>query len=77
MYINLRCSECQEVSPTSYETLFRVWKHGYVQMPEDKRHKAYLTAEINCPCGNTEKFESPMFRYIFQTVFQEFLSLED
>lgn len=77
MHINLRCSECQEVSPTSYGILFQIWKQGYDQMPEDKKHKAYLTAEISCLCGNTEKFESPMFRYTFQTVFQEFLSLED
>ena len=77
MHINLRCSNCEEYSPVLYSTLFRIWKQGFDQMPDEKKPEMYLTAEIKCVCGHTEKFDTPMFKYTFQTVFQEFLSLED
>lgn len=77
MHINFRCSECESVSLVSYGTLYSIWKQGYEQMPEEKKSESYLTAEIKCLCGNTEKFDSPTFRYVFQTVFEEFLALEE
>lgn len=76
MHIDLRCSGCEEISSIPYSTLFRVWKQGFDQMPDDKRSEAYLTAEIRCLCGHLERFDSPMFRYVFQIIFEEFLSLE-
>ncbi len=77
MFINLRCSSCNETSPIHYGRLYSIWKQGYDQMPEEKKAEIYITAEINCECGHSEKFESPMFRYIFDVVFHELMSLEN
>jgi hypothetical protein len=77
MDINLRCSGCDEIAPTSYERLYSIWKSGYNKMSEDDKTKASLTAEIKCTCGHVERFSSPMFRYTFGTIFHEMLSLED
>lgn len=77
MHINFRCRECETVNPVSYGTLFQIWKPGYDQMPAEKKSESYLTAEIRCLCGHTDKFDSPMFRYVFATVFDTLMGLED
>jgi hypothetical protein len=77
MYINFKCDDCKEVSPTSCEQLYHIWKTGYDSTPEDKREGIFLTAEIRCTCGTHSKFESPMFKHMFDVVFQEFRSLEE
>lgn len=77
MDINLRCRKCELENIVSYSTLIPIWNEGYKQMPEDKKSEVSLTAMIECPCGNREKYDSPMFCYTFKTVFEEFLALQD
>lgn len=77
MYINFRCSECGAVSPVSYGVLYSIWKQGYEQMPDDQKSQAYFNAEIQCICGNKDKFDSPMFQYAFKTIFKEILALDE
>ncbi len=77
MYINLRCPGCKEAIPTSYEQLYPIWKEGYDKMSDTMKEEAFVTAEIRCLCGHREKWDSPMFKYLFGIMFQEFKSLED
>jgi len=76
MDINLRCDACNSATPVSYDQLYAIWKQGYDEMPDDRREKIFLTAEIRCVCGNHKKFDGPMFQYTFGEVFYELLSLE-
>ncbi|MBD3260648.1 MAG: hypothetical protein GF334_03055 [Candidatus Altiarchaeales archaeon] len=46
-------------------------------MPDDKKSQAYFNAEIQCICGNEDKFDSPMFQYAFKTIFKEILALDE
>lgn len=77
MFVNLRCSSCKEMIPTSYDRLYSIWKEGYDKMPDELKEEAFLTAQIRCVCGHTEKWDSPMFTHLFDVVFHEILSLED
>jgi hypothetical protein len=77
MDINLRCPGCNEAAPTSYSQLYSIWKEGYEKMSESMREEAFVTAEIRCLCGHQEKWDSPMFKYLFGIMFQEFKSLEN
>jgi len=73
MYIELRCNECGESAPVPFETLLDIWKQGYDSMCEKDRDRAGVVAEITCHCGHTSKYNSPMFKYIFQLMFNEFV----
>ena len=77
MEINLRCTGCRESFPTSYAQLYPIWRAGYESMPEELKEDVFVTAEIRCICGHQKKWDSPMFKYLFGTMFQEFKSLED
>jgi hypothetical protein len=46
-------------------------------MPETKKEEAFVTAEIRCLCGHQQKWDTPMFKYLFGIMFQEFKSLAD
>jgi hypothetical protein len=75
MYIELRCNVCGESSPVQFETLLSMWKRGYDNLCEKHRDTAQVVAEITCRCGHTSKYDknSPMFRYVFQLIFGEFI----
>ena len=36
-----------------------------------KQAKAFT--EVTCHCGHKERYEGPMFQYIFQLIFDEFV----
>ena len=73
MYIELSCHACGESSPVPFELLLDIWKQGYDNMCEEHKDKPGVNAEITCYCGHTSKYDSPMFRYIFQLIFDEFV----
>ena len=74
MYIELRCGACGESAPTPFETLLDIWKQGYDDMGEEHKSKVVVVAEVTCPCGHNTKYDSPMFRYVFQLMFDEFVT---
>ncbi len=74
MYLELRCSSCGEAEPVSFETLLDIWKQGYDQVSDENKSKVKVVAEITCHCGHVSKYDTPMFRYIFQLIFDEFLA---
>ena len=75
--ITLRCSECSTASVVPYSLLYSIWRQGYEDMSDKKKEMAFMTAEIRCICGNLEKFDSPMFKYIFRLAFEEFHNQKD
>jgi hypothetical protein len=77
MYIKVKCDMCEVASDVSYDQLYPIWKEGYDRTPEDRKEAVFLTAEVKCTCGHTQKFNSPMFQHTFGVIFNELLSLED
>jgi hypothetical protein len=77
MFIDLKCPSCKELVPTSVEQLYSIWKEGYDQLPEDIKSEIKLTAAIRCTCGQENRWDTPMFTYLFDVLFHEILSLED
>jgi len=73
MYITLSCHSCAESAPVSFETLLDMWKQGYDQMSDESKPKIKVVAEITCHCGHVSKYDSPMFRHVFQLIFDEFI----
>ena len=74
MYIELRCNACGESAPVPFETLLDIWKQGYDQMCEEHKNQATVVAEITCHCGHISKYDSPMFKHIFQLICDEFVT---
>ncbi len=73
MYVNLACSKCGESETVSFASLYSLWKVQY-----DKSGKTAVAAytEVVCHCGHRERYEGPMFKYIFQLIFDEFIKEE-
>lgn len=72
MDIPLRCSECNEKFTISSDTLCGIWKNTYIKLTERQQKQVKLTAEGKCPCGNVQKYDGFMFRYLFKIIFDEF-----
>jgi hypothetical protein len=77
MYIDLRCSKCDVSSRVPFATLYEVWSEGYYTMDEEIRPRARAVTDIKCHCGHGERYDGPMFAYIFQLVFDEFIKGEE
>lgn len=73
MHIELRCEKCRESAPVPLETLLDLWKQGYDRIGECDKNKAIAVVEISCYCGHQTRYNSPMFKYIFQLIFDEFV----
>lgn len=73
MYVKLVCSNCDDYSLVSFALLYDVWKEGYRKMKPEHKKKARAVADIKCHCGHKERYNSPMFQYIFQLIFDEFI----
>jgi hypothetical protein len=73
MHIALECSNCGLSSQVSYSQLCRIWKKGYETMEVDRRDRVKAVAVIKCQCGHTDKYNTPMLSWVFQTVFDEFV----
>jgi hypothetical protein len=54
-----------------YDTLYAAWNRKLCGKPKPA-HKKRVTAEMQCPCGNTQVYNTPMYRYIFGLVFEEY-----
>lgn len=73
MFITLRCRGCHESSPVAFETLLGLWKQGYDQMTDENKPKAKVFAEVTCDCGHVTTYDTPMFRYFFQVIFDDYI----
>ena len=77
MYVELRCSKCSDTSLVSFATLYEIWKEGYGQMDPGLKKRARAVTDIKCHCGHNERYDGPMFQYIFQLIFDEFVKKEE
>lgn len=77
MYVELRCSKCGETSLVSFSTLYGLWKEGYGQMEPQYQQKAIAVTDVRCHCGHKERYDGPMFQYIFQLIFDELVREEE
>jgi len=71
MHVKLTCSNCGESSLVPFATLYKVWKQGYDSMCEHQKPEAKVRTDIQYHCGNKDTYNSPMFQYMFQLVFEE------
>jgi len=71
MYIVLRCDECDRSAPVDYDTLYSMWNQKLCGK-RTSANKKRVTAEMQCSCGNTQVYNTPMYRYVFGLVFEEF-----
>jgi hypothetical protein len=71
MYIVLRCEGCDRSTPVAYSALYSVWSKGLCDKHRHSKKKR-ITAELKCPCGTHQVYDTPMYRYIFGLVFEEF-----
>jgi hypothetical protein len=76
MYVELQCSECGNSSRVSFALLYKIWKEGYAKMGSKHRAQAKAVTDIKCHCGHDERYDGPMFKYIFQLIFDEFVKEE-
>lgn len=77
MYIELYCSKCGDSSLVSFSTLYEVWRVGYETMCPEHKKKAKAVTDIKCHCGNKERYDEPMMKYIFQLIFDEYVKEEE
>jgi len=42
-------------------------------MGEKHKPRAKAVTDIKCHCGHDERYDGPMFQYIFQLIFDEFV----
>lgn len=77
MYVDLRCSKCGDCSRVSFAQLCEVWRQGYETMSLESKAKARAVTDIKCHCGHSERYDGPMFQYIFQFIFDEFVKEEE
>ena len=77
MYVELKCSECGDASLVSFATLYEIWKKGYAQMEPRHQKRAKAVTDIKCHCGHNERYDGPMFQYIFQLIFDELVREEE
>ncbi len=73
MYVDLRCNKCGDYSRVPFATLYEVWLEGYESLEEERKAQARAVTDIKCHCGNKERYDGPMFQYIFQLVFDELI----
>ena len=77
MYIELACSKCGDSSLVSFHSLYNLWKEGYEELHTERKKVATAYTQIVCNCGHTERYEGPMFKYIFQLIFDSFIKMEE
>jgi len=77
MYVELACSQCGSSSLYSFAVLYSLWKENYGKMCPEHQKKAKAVVKIECHCGHRERYDGPMFRYIFQLIFDEFVRKEE
>lgn len=76
MHIRLRCSKCNDSSLVPFEELYASWKKGYDSIPTTRKKRVRVKTDVCCHCGNRDSYNSPMFTYIFQIIFREFMRKE-
>ena len=77
MYVDLQCGACGSYSRVPFAQLYEVWVKGYEAMDAEYKPKARAVTNIKCHCGHDERYDGPMFQYIFQLIFDEFIKEEE
>jgi hypothetical protein len=78
MYIMLHCEECDQATLVTYKLLCSIWSEGLENVSDNRKNfKRKVTAELQCPCGHVQIYDTPMYCYIFGLVFKEFLKDSD
>jgi hypothetical protein len=77
MYVDLRCTKCGDYARVSFAQLYDIWLEGYNSMAETRRPEAKAVTDIKCHCGHYERYDGPMFQYIFQLIFDEFIQKKE
>lgn len=77
MYVDLRCSRCDACSRVLFADLYEIWKEGYAQMDNKHKKKPRAATDIKCHCGHRERYNGPMFSYIFQLIFDDLIKEEE
>jgi len=73
MHIKLKCSACGDTMNVAFAQLYEIWKAGYDKMVDSRKENAHATTRIKCHCGTKESYDSPMFSYVFQLIFTDFI----
>ena len=73
MHIKLTCSECKSDLLVPYAQLYAIWKQGYEALPAERQSRAQAQTNVTCDCGNRDSYDTPMFDWVFQTIFNEFV----
>lgn len=71
--IPLRCSACRTMQHVGIEDLYTSWQKDIKRRQDlglDRTGK-FFTAVLRCYCGNSHKYSSPMYNYIFRLIFEE------
>ena len=76
MYVDLHCDKCGSSSRVLFSMMYEVWEEGYRAKSAVKRSRAVPVTKIKCHCGNDARCDGPMFQYIFQLIFDEFVKEE-
>lgn len=71
MELNLRCTKCGDPWLVTIDELCALWRRGYEGLCREHRPHAEVSAEISCHCGHTDVYDTPMFAYTFQLIFEE------
>ncbi len=77
MYVDLSCNKCGDCSRVPFAKLYEVWSEGYKTMSEEHKPRAKAVTNIKCHCGNNTRYDGPIFQYIFQLIFDEFVKEEE
>ncbi len=77
MHINLVCEKCNASSRVSFATLYDAWKVGYDEMDPERKKIARVGTNVKCHCGHKARCDGPMFHYVFQLIFDEFVKVKE
>lgn len=71
MYVMLRCSKCGDAAEVAFAQLYDIWKKGYEELCDEHKKRARVNTDVKCHCGTTDTHDGPMFKYLFQLIFDE------
>ena len=77
MIFTLRCQECRQSSHHRPEEFYSSWAENFEVIKKDHKHvvvgRATFALTLDCQqCGNTSRFDTPMYSYAFKVIFDEF-----
>jgi hypothetical protein len=81
MKIRLLCKACNAYSVVTSDALCKAWEHEFVKAGASPEYaqlvarNSGLRAYLECAhCDQGEDYDTPLFRYIFRVMFDEYLA---